>query len=269
MRIQKEINEVAARENELRSVYHQTSHQSMNGFSDRTPSPISLESPTPPILTRAASLPNNGVTPPAPQTNGITHQQSQTRRFIPNPNTAKGVMQKFFKTRGRLATVAALTNGNSMSPKSPVIAWKASEVLEQPAKALIPTDKPLRKGYVPVVERIEKELNEMKNREDELKLIRRKSQPDLMAALEAEQEKSFPSSRSSSPVPIPGRLRNARSYSQLLDEDYDDHSTAPGSLRPAMSLAELCDAADEEIESPRNLIQQWESRIKQSQDTLI
>lgn len=264
MRIQKEINEVAARENELRSVYHQT-----NGFSDRTPSPISPESPTPPILTRVASLPDNGVTSPLPQTNGTTHQQSQTRRFIPNPNTAKGMMQKFFKSRGKLSTVAAMTNGTSLGPKSPVIAWKPSEVLEQPAKALIPTDKPLRKGYVPVVERIEKELNEMKNREAELKLIRRKSQPDLMAALEAEQESSFPSSRSSSPAPVPGKLRNARSYSQLLDEDDDDPNTTPGSLRPAMSLAELCDAADEEIESPRNLIQKWESRIKQSQDTII
>ncbi|GLV37344.1 uncharacterized protein CBL_10689 [Carabus blaptoides fortunei] len=235
-----------------------TSNGVTNGVSNRSTSPIS----PPTTLTRAVSTSAlNVVTPPS--VNGFAQ-----RRFIPNPG-GKGVMQKFFKTRGKISTVSAMTTTtNGTSPKSPVVAWQPPQTTESPAKALIPSDKPLRRGYVPVEERIQKELREMKNREEELKTIRRKSQPDLMAAIEAEQAGSTASSRSVSPVGfITGKLRPARSFSHLLDEDFpEDTVSAPPSLRPARSLAELCDAPDEDIESPRTLIQQWESRIRQSQD---
>lgn len=255
LRIQREISEVAERENELRNTQVPTSNGVTNGVSNRSTSPIS----PPTTLTRAVSTSAlNVVTPPS--VNGFAQ-----RRFIPNTN-AKGVMQKFFKTRGKISTASSITT-NGTSPKSPVVAWQPPQTTESPAKALIPTDKPLRRGYVPVEERIQKELREMKNREEELRTIRRKSQPDLMAAIEAEQARSTESSRSVSPVAfMTGKLRPARSFSHLLDEDYpEDTVSAPPSLRPARSLAELCDAPDEDIESPRTLIQQWETRIRQSQ----
>lgn len=45
--------------------------------------------------------------------------------------------------------------------------------------------RPLRRGYVPVEEKIQKELRDLKNRESELKRLRRinklrQSQPDLL-----------------------------------------------------------------------------------------
>lgn len=45
--------------------------------------------------------------------------------------------------------------------------------------------RPLRRGYIPVEEKIQKELRDLKNRESELKRLRRinklrQSQPDLL-----------------------------------------------------------------------------------------
>lgn len=229
LKIQQEINEVAQRENELR-VAHQ------NSIEDER------------VLHRTVSNPT------IHSVNGVSN-----RRYIPNTNT-KGVMQKFFKMRGKISTVSAM-NSIPMEPKN---AWIAPEVVTNaPSKALIPTDKPLRKGFVPIQQRIQSELRELKDREEELRTERRKSLPDLMAALEAED--AFDMSRSPSP-PVVGKLKSARSLSHLLDEEYPTEiNSAPSSLRPARSLAELCDAEDEEINSPRSLIEQWESRIREAQ----
>lgn len=233
LKIQQEINEVAQRENELRSV-----HENING-----------DTTNPRLLQRTTS------TPAIPTSNGVN-----TRRYIPNTNT-KGVMQKFFKMRGKINTVTALNNSIQPEPKS---AWlpPLEVVTTPPSKALIPQDKPLRKGFIPIQDRIKSELRELKNREDELRSERRKSQPDLMAALSIEEDENI----SRSPSPTIGKLRPARSLSHLLDEEYSlEINSAPSSLKPARSLAQLCDAADEEIESPKSLIQQWESRIREAQ----
>lgn len=233
LKIQQEINEVAQRENELRITH-------LNGSAPRNITPIQ-NGENPRVLQRAVSTP----------------VESTGRRFV--PNTTKGVMQKFFKTRGKMTAVAAMTN---LTPKPAFIPQEVTTA--PPSKALIPTDKPLRKGYIPIQERIQSELREMKSREDELKTERRKSQPNLMASLEQESEPEI--SRSPSPQFI-GKLRPALSMSHLLDEEFpSDNSSPPPMLRPARSLAQLCDATDDEIESPRSLIQQWESRIKKSQE---
>lgn len=237
LKIQQEINEVAQRENELRTLH-------LNGS-------VPNGETNPRLLQRTVSTPSLNQ-------NSTINSNGTTRRYIPNSNT-KGVMQKFFKMRGKVNVVSAISHQDP--PKS---AWIPTEpVTTPPSKALIPNDKPLRKGYVPIQERIQSELQEIKKREEELRSERRKSQPDLMAALEAESEGDI--SRSPSP-PVIGKLRPARSMSHLLDEEFPTEvSSAPSSLRPARSLAQLCDAADDEIESPRSLIQQWESRIQQSQ----
>lgn len=245
LKIQNEINEVAQRENELR-ITHANGNVTTNGVQNGDSNPR--------ILQRAVSTPAISQAPP-PVLSG--------RRFVPNNNT-KGVMQKFFKMRGKLTAVGAINTNNNSIPIQTNTYISTEVTTPPPSKALIPSDKPLRKGYVPIQERIQSELREMKNREDELKIERRKSQPDLMAALENSDEENN-ISRSPSPSII-GKLRPARSMSHLLDEEFPmEINSAPPSLRPARSLAQLCDADDEEIESPRSLIQQWESRIKQSQ----
>lgn len=251
IKIQNEIHEVARRETELRQT-QQTAGFRQNSLNEESISKTNGEVPK--ILQRAVSTSSIYS---QTSTNGTNGNNGTQRRFIPN---SKGVMQKFFKLRGKVTAVNAISNPIQAPPKQ---AWASTETSAPPVKALIPSDKPLRKGYVPVEKRILSELREMENREQELKVERRKSQPDLMASLEAEEEIEV--SRSPSPVTI-GKLKSARSLSHLLDEEYQiETNSAPASLKPARSLAQLCDVSDDEVNTPRSLIKQWETRIKQSQ----
>lgn len=191
LKIQNEINEVERRENELREQHSKVGETKQNGTS---------EDSNPKILQRAASAPV-----PATQNSSVTNG---ARRFVPN---SKGVMQKFFKLRGKLTAVNSISNP-TVEPVEPVAkpAWSpdvVDVVTAPPVKALIPTDKPLRRGYVPVEKRILSELREMEHREQELKTERRKSQPDLMAALEAEQNLEVEDEEiSRTPSPVVGNI---------------------------------------------------------------
>lgn len=252
LKIQNEINEVARRESELREL-HQNAGLRQNSLNGDSTTKTSREEPK--LLQRAvstSSLSSNS-------SNGFgTTNGNAPRRFIPN---SKGVMQKFFKLRGKVNAVSAINNTGPIS--APKTAWKDEVVVSPPVKALIPSDKPLRKGFVPVEARILTELREMENREQELKTERRRSQPNLMASLENSDEELI-ESRTPSPA-IFNKLKPARSLSQLLDEEYSNDNSPPTSLKPARSLAQLCDVSDEEIVSSKSLIKQWESRIKESQ----
>ncbi|KAG5873465.1 hypothetical protein JTB14_007859 [Gonioctena quinquepunctata] len=169
------------------------------------------------------------------------------RRFIPNTNT-KGVMQKFFKSRGKLS-LPAYSNGNSID-----------DAAFQPAKIVVEKGKPLRNGYVPAKEKIVKELLDFQLRETELRNERIKSQSDLMAALELED-----SCESEWGTRIGDTLKPGKSMSCLYQPEDDEvlvnNHSAPSSLKPSRSLAALCDLSDEEIDVPgtHSLIMQFEN----------
>ncbi|KAF2899910.1 hypothetical protein ILUMI_06274 [Ignelater luminosus] len=236
--IQREISEVVQRENELRASYSRS--ESENGISTSNGSDANNISKPP--LDRTTSTPAF--------TNGHSSSVSTGRLFTQNPTT-KGVMQRFIKSRGKLSTMSTTTNKSQPAPNS----WINNQDFIEPLKPMVPAGMQPRNGFVPVEERIRKEIQETQKRESDLRIERQKSQPNLLALLELHS-------------PEPERsLRSARSISQLSDFDsYEESTSAPASLKAARSLAELCDV-DEETQPPGSLtlIKQWENIIQKNQ----
>nr|XP_023029457.1 uncharacterized protein LOC111517511 [Leptinotarsa decemlineata] len=172
---------------------------------------------------------------------------STLRRFIPNTNT-KGVMQKFFKSRGKVNSLKQTDSKGHF----------INDAAFCPAKLIVEKGKPLRNGYIPTKEKIVKELLDFQSRETELRNERIKSQSDLMTALELESS-DFKWGNGVGDI-----LKAGKSLSSLhlLDEEemQENNFSAPSSLKPSRSLAALCDLSDEEVEIPgtHSLIMQFE-----------
>lgn len=228
-RIQQEIKESLDREEELRKKYQNNNNnpEETNGYMN------GRESPQPPKM----PLQNGSINH---KTNG------SARRFAPNPLN-KGVMEKFLKLRGKLNVV-------TMKPATqPQNSWTQNEpIVMEPLKVtIVQKEKPGRNGFIPAEEKMKRELREFQMREDELRKERRKSQPDLMAALEAEHE-------------IEGTLKPKSAVLMYSCEDLRENGFGSNKLKPARSLADLCDASDEELETPgtHSLIMQFENLHK-------
>lgn len=290
-RIQREIIEVTEREREFKEghfrinrLYSESTidmnkqNGHMNGDTDdklprslnRAVSTSQLMGPvtySPPVIAPAPLLSTNGY----------------TRRFTPQSGT-KGIMQRFIANKGKLpapspavaaspvALAASLAAPPVFTPIHPVVAPPA---VAAPAINRTPEGKPVRKGYVPVEEKIQKELREMKDREHELKRMRKKQKPfdidlsDNESSSESDDEE----------IPMPGKLKVTKSIGELYEALTDEmRSPSPknssgheslGSLKPAKSLAELCELAPgQEFLAPSStrLIAQWESIIQQKQE---
>lgn len=232
-RIQQEIRENVQREEELRKGYSQLNGN--NGFHING----SVVKPTL-IRAQSTSVLNE---PELPAKNGF-------RRFTQNPQV-KGVMHRFIKSRGKLNLSSIQTNGSNNHYIAPAAPWISAEVIE-PAKITMEPGKCVRKGYVPIQERMKQELQEYSEREKELRNERKKSQPNLLALLDDVE----------SPLPERRLLKGARSMSQLYDSEElpEDTVSAPSSLKPARSLAQLIDG-EEAVEVPgtHSLILQFEN----------
>lgn len=263
-----------------------------------------------------------------PQSNPLTRarstpqlfQISPNRRFNPNPNQ-RGIMQKFIASRGRLnklqpsaaaSGVGAMANGqlssangNSLNGSSHMIKQEQHRSpieLNQPHMMLPPTaistppvierdsnGRPIRRGYIPVEEKIQKELRDLKNRESELKRLRKQkriaSQSDLLElnyGSDSGEDLSDEDSAVSNVYPLSRKLRSTKSIGELC-EALTNASLSPretpspqfdsrpgrggtgGGMRPAMSLAQLCDLDPEEAPSSHKLIAKWEHLIQQKQ----
>ncbi|XP_050301468.1 uncharacterized protein LOC126739716 isoform X2 [Anthonomus grandis grandis] len=225
-RIQLEIKESIQREKELR-----------NGYSN------------PPLKQNGF----NGVHLTKPEENNVKKPQNGFKKFSQNFANTKGVMHKFIKSRGRLGmtTMNASNNKNS---------WQSDNTF-QPAKIYIEKGKSVRNGFIPAEEKMRKELQEFQQREAQLREERRKSQPNLMAALQLEEESDFDDFKYTG-----GGLKAAKSMANLYNNNSDDGfedngSSAGGSLKPARSLAELCDVSDDEggLPGTHSLIMQFEN----------
>ncbi|KXJ78657.1 hypothetical protein RP20_CCG003667 [Aedes albopictus] len=198
-----------------------------------------------------------------PQSNALTRarstpqlfQISPNRRFNVNPNQ-RGLMQKFIASRGRLGKFPS--NNSSSSPISAAISnshvavkseqhaspieLNRTHILLPPTAISTPpvierdsNGKPIRRGYVPVEEKIQKELRDLKNRESELKRLRKQnrnaSQSDLL-------ELNY------------DRFDSAE---EISDDDNFDTNVYPSTrkLRSTKSIGELCEALTHSSLSPR------------------
>lgn len=263
-----------------------------------------------------------------PQSNSLTRarstpqlfQISPNRRFNVNPNQ-RGIMQKFIASRGRLnklqpsgatvgtvgATNGQLSSANGLNASSHVIKQeqqlRSPIELNRPHMMLPPTaistppvierdsnGRPIRRGYIPVEEKIQKELRDLKNRESELKRLRKQkritSQSDLLElnyGSDSGEDLSDEDSAVSNVYPLSRKLRSTKSIGELC-EALTNASLSPretpspqfdnrpgrggnggGGMRPAMSLAQLCDLDPEEAPSSHKLIAKWENLIQQKQ----
>ncbi|XP_063828884.1 uncharacterized protein LOC135078225 [Ostrinia nubilalis] len=289
-RIQREIIEVTEREREFKEghfrinrlmsestidVNKQNGH--VNGDDDHKPQKT---------LNRAVSTSHlmGPVTPSPPPAASVLNTNGYTRRFTPQTGT-KGIMQRFIANKGKLPATSPVGGPVPMAsspvvplappltfPTSPVI---APAVVSPAVITRTPEGKPVRKGYVPVEEKIQKELRDMKDREHELKRMRKKQKPfdielsDNETSSESEDEE----------IPLPGKLKATKSIGELYEALNDElRSPSPrnssghesiGSLKPAKSLAELCELSPgQEFLAPSStrLIAQWESIIQQKQE---
>lgn len=152
-------------------------------------------------------------------------------------------------------------------------------------KAAIERDtkgRPIRRGYIPVEEKIQTELRDLKNRENELKRLHSK----MNSRDEIEDgSSSYDDNDDDSEVnfhqqwsPLNGKL--SRSIDALNEFAHNNPSPSPTSdahripvphprgnfIRPAVSLAALCDL-DPKSETPSShkLIERWESIIQENQ----
>ncbi|XP_046600364.1 uncharacterized protein LOC107217769 isoform X1 [Neodiprion lecontei] len=198
-RIQKEIEEVTEREYELRNVgsIKTISLETVDAKVRRMPlalasGKLKRTTSTPQILESVNQSSHTTNLSPK-MTNGVISARSTPTpvRFATN-QTQKGLMQRFLATRGKiykpkpvitdfspLKTTPNNVNANPLSIKPFNMGLEIEiEPDDEPKKP------PVRKGYVPVEEKIQKELNEMKERENELRLMRSqmlaKSQPNLL-----------------------------------------------------------------------------------------
>ncbi|XP_017065141.1 uncharacterized protein LOC108103904 [Drosophila eugracilis] len=282
---------------------------------------LTPEPPQQKLITRTIST---------PQLSGLP----QKRQFAFGGAT-KGVMQRFIASHGKLAptsplppasplTLTLATNGNgntgvgggaivngqnNNSTTLKLNTRTAMAFLESGGSASAITSvtlspaaierdsegRPLRRGYVPVEQKIQRELQDLKSRETELKRLRKINRQNTLKAsldklqLSTDDEADADDDDEDSEVEHcygPGKLRNAQS-TQELDRNGNEQeivhkpsgnrslnaaayitngiSNGNGNgMRPAMSLAQLCDLTPEEAPSSRGLIAQWENLIKKN-----
>lgn len=277
-RIQREIIEVTERENEFRKV-HPTYVRKMsesdlelgqnmtNGHEESMTNGNHA-----PTMIRALSTSHLSTNTQPKQINGFS------RRFTPNYGAQKGIMQRFIASKGRL-NMPALNPTTVPTAAVTKQTFAAPPILNPVAVSKLPEGKLVRKGFVPVEEKIQKELKDLKDREQELKKIRKKNstyQLDFNSIDSSDKEEE---SESDDDVPLPGKLKAAKSIGELYEAMGDSCSPSPpiasgpdsySSSKPAKSLAELCDLRpEEEVLAPSStkLIAKWESLIQQKQES--
>lgn len=131
---------------------------------------------TPQILEAVSLTPlSPNLTPK--MTNGvISTRTTPTPLRFATTASQKGLMHRFLATRGKLYRNKSQPNNDSLSPViTPTITLNPLSIKAFNRTLEIPLDdepkKPLmRKGYVPVEQKIQKELHDMRERENELRL---------------------------------------------------------------------------------------------------
>ncbi|XP_055592764.1 uncharacterized protein LOC129744315 [Uranotaenia lowii] len=293
-------------------------HQHQQQFiAPQSPSPVVAPSASPPskALTRARSTPQLfQISPSNRRFNVNPNQRGIMQKFIASrgrlnkmqstptttPNGSAGAainnngmgsngnLSVFGTGTGQINTDYAIKHEQHVSS----IELRHSNLMIPPTAISAPptierdsNGKPIRRGYVPVEEKIQKELRDLKSRESELKRLRKHrvaSQSDLLEYQDCNsdsgEELSDEGHAEDHIFPLSRKLRSAKSIGELCDAltssslspretpspQFDNRSRI-GGMRPAMSLAQLCDLDPEEAPSSHKLIAQWENIIQQKQ----
>ncbi|CAO1435864.1 unnamed protein product [Diamesa serratosioi] len=284
-RIQFEISEVEKRETELRnehailSVQSPTTVQSSimqsssecssddsaviidkkdnfkkNKIIEPNPLPKRL---TVPLLTRAVSTPQ-------------LFQVSPVNKYNFSNSPQKGIMQRFIAAGGRLSVNNQYQPQNHflknliMSPiefnNTSNATFSKTSPIKQTSNRIERDEKgrPLRKGFIPVEEKIQTELKDIKSRECELK----RQQKLKVRDWDDEYDGTFNGVNEDDWSPINGKLSKSI-----------DALNSPSFCRPIpkarneVSLAKLCDFGPEETSavSSHKLIARWETIIQEKQ----
>ncbi|XP_030758324.1 uncharacterized protein LOC115884027 [Sitophilus oryzae] len=239
-RIQLEIKESIEREKELKNEYSRTNTEESAENSVKSGSSSVKDDYS--INSQSVSLNRSKV-------NGF-------RKYTQNNSSNKGVMHKFLKLRGKLSMSSINSSSNSN--------WSSSDAAFCAAKITIEKGSKLpRNGFVSAEEKMKKELQDFQQRETELREERKKSLPNLMAALQLEDQCDFANSNFySNGSNLKATKSMANLYNNNSDDGFEDtNSSAGGSLKPARSLAELCDVSDDDNGLPgtHSLILQFEN----------
>lgn len=212
IRIQNEISEVEKREIELRKEHASSRSNSVNGDERRSPQPKPTAAVD---VNSKDHFKKNKIIEPRPRPQfiapGLTRAYSTPQLFQVSPmkrfnvNTPhKGIMEKFIASRGKMLGNQQYTTTQNNFKKnlmmvrqlkrcrhaafnfcvhfqSPIefnngsIKSFTSAELERPAIERDTQGRPVRKGFIPVEEKIQSELRDLKNRESELKRLHKRN----------------------------------------------------------------------------------------------
>lgn len=170
-----------------------------------------------------------------------TPPQPQPRVFVPSQ---KGLMQKFIISHGKITSERnnGLNIKNGGIHHADYITSAAIELSEPTQRAPIERDeygRPLRKGYIPVKDKIQQELQDLESREAELKVLRKSLSAEL----------SQPAVNGSGNGPVV-----AAAATVVVQADVKSNCDK------LTILQEL-----NEVPSSTKLIEQWENLIKEQQ----
>lgn len=269
-RIQREIEEVTEREHELRNVgsIKTISHETVDSKVRRMPQALASGK-----LKRTTSTPQileadpGGLTPLSSSlpkmTNGvISTRATPTPLRFANAPSQRGLMHRFLATRGKI--YKPTNNGNVSTTVTPTITLNPLSI-----KAFTKTlevgrleaddepKKPMaRKGYVPVEQKIQKELDDMKQRENELRIMRSrmlaKSQPNLLD-IESDNDSDIYDSSNS--------LRSATSTNTLNEDEAEKEHKEKGKERKSNSTTTT-------RRRHSTLIARWENMIAANRESI-
>lgn len=257
-----------------------------NGFAKAKPQPVKA-SWTP--LLRAISSSN--LLPTQQQQSGSAFSSMPYSRRFSSTGGVRGVMEKFIKSRGKIAQVNALPiNGFStnalQSPQSIPDVETTTRITVDPTKR-----KFVRNNFVPIEERMKREFQEMHSREKELHEHRKSLSSLNLNEIGKDDDDSDDSDRESNyrgaenGFPMSNGMKSARSMGELFeavqnnghlrDREYESEDELerhePSNLgrnrQFAKSLAQLCDAPEEELftPGPQAVIMQFENMIRKNQ----
>ncbi|XP_046986210.1 uncharacterized protein LOC124556269 [Schistocerca americana] len=285
-RIQQEIDEAVQRERELKEANGiQTSDENIVHKRSQTPDAVNSSTEERESDPNSFSSSNNlsdSLNDGEPSAQAVPTKRYQssspslnnspfaspTHRFS-SGGGQKGLMQRFYASHGRMRiyaaprnTVPVVVSPPSVSPvhNQPPIQRKIIDInsgndSQDSDEDLVKT--PVRKGYQSAEEKIQAELQEMKKREEELRLLRAKlfaqSQPNLLSIGSIEEEEINHINGDGGKQ----TLQSAQSIPNLLDSDDSlDVSQDPASQKFQKN-------------SPRKrsaLIAEWESRIQKNSE---
>ncbi|XP_039961995.1 uncharacterized protein LOC120775740 isoform X2 [Bactrocera tryoni] len=243
---------------------------------------------TPPVLNRqrifAFNPANKGVMQRFIASRGKlqpSNNNTTANQIILNPKTANVLLNNNISTSSITPpTVVSSALHPAMTPEAltppiiiPTVTMTPPQI-ERDAEGRV-----IRRGYVPAEVKIQKEIKDLQAREHELKKRNkfRQSTSDLLESIENDNEQTDDEDSEVEHCLGPRQLRSAKSvteisYSTSLNNsispratpspDYDLKKNGGGTMRPAMSLAQLCDLTPEEAPSSHRLIVEWENRIQ-------